>query len=62
VQLAGELNSVRVDIPIILCTGFSQRIKSEKAEALGLRAILMKPLGMKDLAQKIREVLDEMKK
>jgi PAS domain S-box-containing protein len=61
IQLAGELITIRPNIPIILCTGFSQRIKSKKAEALGLRAILMKPVGMKDLAQRIREVLDEMK-
>jgi two-component system, cell cycle sensor histidine kinase and response regulator CckA len=60
-QLATELIDIRLDIPIILCTGFSQRIKSEKAEALGIRAMLMKPVGMKDLAQKLREVLDETK-
>ena len=57
-QLATELIAVRADIPIILCTGFSERISSNKAEALGIRGLLMKPVGMKDLSQKVREVLD----
>ncbi|MCA1794435.1 MAG: PAS domain S-box protein [Desulfobacteraceae bacterium] len=58
-QLAEELVAVRPDIPIILCTGFSERINKRKAGTLGIRGQLMKPMGMKDLAEKIREVLDE---
>jgi CheY-like chemotaxis protein len=48
-QLAAEMIAIRSDIPIILCTGFSERINSKKAEALGIGGLLMKPLGMKDL-------------
>jgi CheY-like chemotaxis protein len=61
-QLAAELTAIRPDIPIILCTGFSERIDNQKAEAQGVRGLLMKPLGIKDLALKVREVLDETKK
>ncbi|MCA1795316.1 MAG: response regulator [Desulfobacteraceae bacterium] len=57
-QLSKELIAVRPDIPIIICTGFSERIDNRKAEAIGIRGLLMKPMGMKDLAQKIREVMD----
>jgi CheY-like chemotaxis protein len=57
-QFAEELIAARPDIPIIICTGFSERINSKKAEALGIRGLLMKPMGMKDLAQKIREVMN----
>ncbi|MCA1792810.1 MAG: PAS domain S-box protein [Desulfobacteraceae bacterium] len=60
-QFAEELVVTKPEIPIILCTGFSQRINRKKAESLGIKGQLMKPMGMKDLAQKIREVLDEMK-
>jgi len=56
-QLAAELIAVRPDIPIILCTGFSERIDRKKAEDQGIRGWLMKPVGMKDLAQTIQEVL-----
>ncbi|MCF8077443.1 MAG: response regulator [Desulfotignum sp.] len=57
-QLAAELIAIRPDIPIILCTGFSERIDNKKAEAQGIKGLLMKPVGMKDLAQKVGEVLD----
>jgi len=56
-KLASELIKIRPDIPILLCTGFSETMTDEKIKSLGLRGILMKPMMMKDLARKIREVL-----
>ncbi|MBF0232686.1 MAG: response regulator [Desulfamplus sp.] len=58
-QLAEKLIAVRPDLPVILCTGFSERINTENAAASGIKGLLMKPVGMKDLAKKIREVLDD---
>jgi PAS domain S-box-containing protein len=60
-QLAKKLIAARPDIPIIICTGFSERTNITKIEASGIRGLLMKPVGMMDLAHKVREVLDEMK-
>ncbi len=60
--LAEQLTAIRSDIPVIICTGFSERINKENAAAKGIRDLLMKPVVMKDLAQKVREVLDTMKK
>ena len=60
-KLAVELIKIRADIPILLCTGFSETMSEEKAASLGIKGFLMKPIIMKDLAQKIREVLDEKK-
>ncbi len=57
-KLAIELIKIRPDIPILLCTGFSETMTDEKIKTLGLKGILMKPMRMKDLAQKIRDVLD----
>ena len=57
-KLAGELIKIRPDIPIILCTGFSEVMSKEKAAALGIKGFLMKPIVMKDLANLIRRVLD----
>ncbi len=59
--LAEQLTAIRSDIPVIICTGFSERINKENAAAKGVKGLLMKPLVMKDLAQKVREVLDTMK-
>jgi CheY-like chemotaxis protein len=58
-KLSAELTKIRPDIPILLCTGFSETMSEEKATSLGIMGFLLKPIIMKDLAQKIRAVLDE---
>ncbi|MHB8108828.1 MAG: hybrid sensor histidine kinase/response regulator [Syntrophorhabdaceae bacterium] len=57
-QLAEKFLDVRKDIPIILCTGHSDIVSSEKAVQAGIRGFLMKPVGKQELAQAIRKVLD----
>jgi PAS domain S-box-containing protein len=57
-ELAAEMMKIRPDIPIILCTGFSGRISEEQALEKGIRAFVMKPLELKDIAETIRNVLD----
>ncbi len=57
-KLAAELINIRSDIPIILCTGFSEVMTKEKAEHLGIKGFLMKPIILKDLSSTIRKVLD----
>ncbi len=61
-QLIKELLKIRPDIPILLCTGYSERITEEKAQELGIRAYAQKPLELKKLAKTVRSVLDEPKK
>ncbi|CCK80058.1 response regulator [Desulfobacula toluolica] len=58
-KLSAEMARIRPDISILLCTGFSERISEEKAASLGIKGLLMKPIVMRDFAQKIRDVLDE---
>jgi CheY-like chemotaxis protein len=58
-KLAKELISIRPDIPVILCTGFSERLDKEKAYAMGIKGFLMKPIVNRDIAQMVRKVLDE---
>lgn len=55
--LVRELRRIRPDIPIILCTGFSHTMTSEKARTLGIDALLHKPLGSRDLGLAIHHVL-----
>ena len=52
-----ELRHIRPDIPVILCTGFSHTMTAEKARALGIDALLMKPLVTGDLGRAIQRVL-----
>ena len=57
-ELAQKLIEIREDIPIILCTGFSEIINQEKAKALGIRHYLMKPVIKSEFAHAVRQVLD----
>jgi PAS domain S-box-containing protein len=57
-EFATELMRIRPEIPIILCTGFSERITEKKAKRMGIRKFIMKPLVMRELAEAVREVLD----
>jgi len=57
--VAQKLMGIRNDIPIILCSGYSEQISEEKAKELGLRAYVQKPLEMRELAETIRRVLEE---
>ena len=59
VELSKEIMSIRPDIPVILSTGFSEKIDEKKALELGVRAFLMKPVVMSEMANTIRKVLDE---
>jgi len=59
IQLAKKLIEIRSDIPIIICTGFSEKISEDKAKAMGISGYVMKPIVTGKLAKKIREVLDE---
>jgi two-component system cell cycle sensor histidine kinase/response regulator CckA len=58
-ELAKELFTLRPDIPIILCTGFSERINEDKAKSRGIREFVMKPVVRDEIAKIIRMVLDE---
>jgi len=57
--LAKELMGIKPDIPIILLSGFSQKMSEEKARAIGIREYIMKPVVMSDFAKTIRKVLDK---
>jgi CheY-like chemotaxis protein len=55
-KLAVELVEIRPDLPVILCTGFGNAVMGQKACRTGVKAHLMKPFVLRDLAKTIREV------
>ena len=57
-QLANEVKVVRSDIPIIICTGFSDQINEERIAELGVQGYVTKPVIKRELAQTIRNILD----
>ena len=57
-KLVREMMKIRTDIPVILCTGHSRLVSEPEAKAMGIRAFVMKPLVMRNLAETVRQVLD----
>ena len=58
VELARKVKQVKPDIPIIICTGFSENLDKQRANEMGICAYLTKPVLQKDLAHTIRKALD----
>ena len=57
-RLASEVLKIRPHMPVIICTGCSERMSAKKAEALGVRKYIEKPIDLRNLASAIREVLE----
>lgn len=55
--LAVELMKIRPDIPIILCTGFSEIITEDQARNLGIREFVLKPFSFREMAKVLRKIL-----
>ncbi len=58
--LIERLREVRPNVAVMLCSGYSERISREKLKALGVRACAMNPLMVRELAEKVREILDNL--
>jgi signal transduction histidine kinase len=58
-ELAEKLLMIKPELPIILCTGFSETITEEAAQRVGIQAFILKPIVMADLANTMRGVLDD---
>ena len=58
-ELAEKMLLIRPDIPIILCTGFTEVIDGKDAKARGVQEFMMKPFSARQLAETIRRVLGE---
>ncbi|MFH0997250.1 MAG: MEDS domain-containing protein [Pseudomonadota bacterium] len=59
IQLARKMTDIRPDIPVVLCTGFSERITENHVKQLGIRELILKPVIRMDLAKSIRKILDK---
>ena len=57
-ELARSMLRIRPDLPIILCTGYSNLVDEAQAKKYGIRSFAMKPLSKKDIASLLRSTLD----
>jgi PAS domain S-box-containing protein len=58
-ELSVEALKTRPDLPIILCTGFSEALSSDAAADIGIRHYLQKPVPLKALARTVRLALND---
>jgi PAS domain S-box-containing protein len=58
-QLARALQDIRPDVPIIISTGYSEKISPEKARMMGLRDFVMKPFSFSNLTKSVRKAIDQ---
>lgn len=61
IEVAAEAKSTRPNLPIILCSGYSDVVSSEDTAAYGIDEYLVKPFEAADLADTIRRLLDQKK-
>ncbi|SMC59401.1 His Kinase A (phospho-acceptor) domain-containing protein [Desulfocicer vacuolatum DSM 3385] len=59
VELLSRARAIRQSLPVILCSGFSDQVNTEKARKLKFNAYLDKPFSLRKIGETIREVLDE---
>jgi CheY-like chemotaxis protein len=57
-EMASHMLALRPELPVILCTGYSEGFTAEDAKAAGIKEFLMKPLIMRTLAESLRRVLN----
>jgi len=57
-DLARRMMQIRPDIPIVLCTGYSNLIDEHSAKVLGIKEFALKPLSTAMISKIIRKVLD----
>jgi CheY-like chemotaxis protein len=57
-RLSEKILDIRPNLPVILCTGYSDMIDGDKAVALGIRKFVMKPVEKNELARAIRSALE----
>ncbi|GAB6146634.1 response regulator [Desulfocicer niacini] len=56
-DLAQKIMDIRPDIPVIICTGFSEHLDEAKALSLGIRGYIKKPLLRIELSSAVQDAL-----
>ncbi len=57
-MLAKESKKIAPQLPVILCTGYSEQEVGEKVQAIGIDGLIEKPMHLATLALAVRRVLD----
>jgi len=58
VQLVTEMRKLNRDVPVILCTGYSESVSEQTIKHYRINKFLMKPITRRDLAEAVHDVLE----
>ena len=58
IQLAEKMIEIKPDIPIIICSGFSETISEQRMKVVGIKGVLKKPVVKSVMAKMVRDALD----
>ena len=58
-ELAKRILRVRPGLPVVLCTGFSEIVDANAAQAAGIRGFQMKPFSLREMAGTVRAALGD---
>ena len=57
-ELTTKITKIRPELPVILCTGYSDKLNSDAAKDAGACALMMKPVDLQELASSVRSALE----
>lgn len=58
-ELAKKILEIQPKMPIILCSGFSEKLEREQAKLLNIKAFIDKPILIDELTIKVKEIFKE---
>lgn len=58
-ELVRHIRQINANMPVVLCTGFSDLLNEQVVNLLGTAEYLMKPVARNELAQVVRKMLDK---
>ena len=58
-QLSSAIISIRPDIPIILCSGFPEKICTEELNSIGIKQFIMKPVSRQVITSAVESALNK---
>jgi len=59
IELVKKIRAVSQDVPIILCTGYSDALSSKSIEEFRVNDFLLKPISIHELSIKISKYIDK---
>jgi len=57
IELSEQLIAIRPDLPVVLCTGFSNKLSYETIKKAGIRKLVMKPIIFREMAEAFEQAL-----